>query len=335
MADQLSDALVDRHPCRRGLPLKVPTRMVVCRGPRAKYQVTLSVSPSMWQAPHEPHAAPASDQRPRPVLKRRLPSLRTVAVRRACRWAGSPATAPGRLRRRAHAAMACEPFRSTAVTVARRRRWPRRPAPWSLLVAAPMGKADRGAPSARAEVDEVALGRRRSPTSRPARSCPLADGQPEERVGALGGHVGEAAGTGGSPCRSAGAASAADAVPSVVTAVLLHEQRRVEVNEASRVVVVRRRPSASRMMVSPGWVVVLALAVRARRRRWPVAPAVAAEPAPQSVAAAQAAAGTRRRRSSRPPRWRCSRSPPCTARRARTRPSGRRPSGRRATRRCW
>src|SRR5579883_2224464 len=46
---------------------------MVWRGPRAKYQVTLSERPSMWHAPHEPHAAPASDQRPRPVLKKRLP----------------------------------------------------------------------------------------------------------------------------------------------------------------------------------------------------------------------------------------------------------------------
>src|SRR5262249_31524387 len=45
----------------------------VWRGPRAKYQVTLSVRPSMWQAAHEPQAAPASDQRARPVVNRRLP----------------------------------------------------------------------------------------------------------------------------------------------------------------------------------------------------------------------------------------------------------------------
>ena len=52
---------------------KVPSRLVVCRGPRAKYQVTLSVRPSTWQAPHEPQAAPFRDQRPSPVLKKRLP----------------------------------------------------------------------------------------------------------------------------------------------------------------------------------------------------------------------------------------------------------------------
>src|SRR6185295_12730544 len=49
------------------------SRLTVWRGPRAKYQVTLSVRPSMWQAAQEPQAAPPSDQRPRPVMKRRLP----------------------------------------------------------------------------------------------------------------------------------------------------------------------------------------------------------------------------------------------------------------------
>ncbi|MBK8271316.1 MAG: hypothetical protein IPK83_24545 [Planctomycetes bacterium] len=36
-----------------------------------KYRVTLSVKPSIWQAAHEPQPSPLSDQRPRPVLKKR------------------------------------------------------------------------------------------------------------------------------------------------------------------------------------------------------------------------------------------------------------------------
>src|SRR5262249_36561917 len=95
-----------------------PSRLMVWRGPRAKYHVTLSVSPSTWHAAHEPHAEPfgavlASDQRPRPVLKKRLP-FRTFsaaepaagraelcAMRKSC-VEGSPA-------------MACE-LNATAVT---------------------------------------------------------------------------------------------------------------------------------------------------------------------------------------------------------------------------
>ena len=61
-----------------------PSKLVDCRGPRAKYQVSLSVSPSMWHAAHEPHASPPSDQRPRPVLKKRLP--------RSCRSCSLPAS---------------------------------------------------------------------------------------------------------------------------------------------------------------------------------------------------------------------------------------------------
>ena len=73
---------------------------MVWRGPRAKYQVTLSVRPSTWQAPHEPHAAPVSDQRPRPVLKKRLPrSTASAAFPRPgaarSRSRGSPAAVAG------------------------------------------------------------------------------------------------------------------------------------------------------------------------------------------------------------------------------------------------
>src|SRR3954451_22868704 len=57
-----------------------PAIDTVCRGPAANVQVTLSVSPSGWQLPQldqpsPPLAplAPALDQRPRPVKKKRLP----------------------------------------------------------------------------------------------------------------------------------------------------------------------------------------------------------------------------------------------------------------------
>src|SRR6185437_8526232 len=62
------------------LLLNVPSRLVVWRGPRAKYQVTLSVRPSTWHAPQEPQAAPFSDQRPRPVLNSALPFCTLAAV---------------------------------------------------------------------------------------------------------------------------------------------------------------------------------------------------------------------------------------------------------------
>ena len=54
--------------------LNVPSRLVDCRGPRAKYHVTLSVSPSEWHDWQAPHPCPFSDQRPTPVLKKRFPA---------------------------------------------------------------------------------------------------------------------------------------------------------------------------------------------------------------------------------------------------------------------
>src|SRR5580658_2076962 len=89
---------------------KVPSRLVDWRGPRAKYQVTLSVRPSTWHAAHDPHAAPFSDQRPSPVVKRRLP-LSTDAAAVPAAGAAEDATSPVAL-----AETACT-LRLTAVTV--------------------------------------------------------------------------------------------------------------------------------------------------------------------------------------------------------------------------
>lgn len=54
---------------------KVPSSEVVWRGPAAKVQVTLSVSPSGWQPSQEPQPWPLRDQRARPVTKKRRPML--------------------------------------------------------------------------------------------------------------------------------------------------------------------------------------------------------------------------------------------------------------------
>src|SRR5688572_30404390 len=50
------------------------------RGPRAKYHVMLSLSPSRWHVWHDDHAWPRSDQRPSPVLNSRLPRTTAIAA---------------------------------------------------------------------------------------------------------------------------------------------------------------------------------------------------------------------------------------------------------------
>src|SRR5258708_6894573 len=108
----------------------VASRLTVWRGPRAKYQVTLSVRPSMWQAAHEPQAAPASDQRPRPVVNSRLPTSTFSAVVPAVGSADEASTAP--------VAIACA-FSARPAT-SRVPSFATNATPWFALTARPIGR---------------------------------------------------------------------------------------------------------------------------------------------------------------------------------------------------